>query len=497
MLRPLLATILLTLVLAARIFVQAAPPLQDADLAPVAAQEVVSTCDALITRAMDTAGESCGTLDRNEACYGNNLVQAELQENVTDVFGTTGDVAPLLSLKRVITTPLNEEDETWGIAVFKAQANIPDTLPGQNVTFLLFGDTTVDNPTPDMRAVTISTGIGQLKCNNAPPSALLIQSPEGQKVAMNINGADITLGSTIYLTSVINDKLTIATIEGSAGITAFGNTQTALPGTQIELPLGNSVGAAYGLSVIGPPSEPQPFDTTGLSRIPLQLLPRPVLLPISSTGAPTATATTEGDCTPRADWQFTYTVRPNDSVSLISSLAGISIAELIEGNCLPSSGLILVGQKLVVPNNVPTPRPVTPRPQPTATDAPPNNNPPPDNNPPPTTEAPPPQAEPTGPNFRVDDSSIDQGECTTVRWDSDNIKEVYFEGQGVTGHGSRQVCPTETSSYTLTVVWPDNSRHNYGVRVAVIPTGPVCGNNVCEEGENTNSCDEDCPIIIY
>ena len=56
----------------------------------------------------------------------------------------------------------------WGIAVLKAQANLPDALPGQNVTFLLFGDTTVDNPSPDMHAVTVSTRIGTTNCADVP-----------------------------------------------------------------------------------------------------------------------------------------------------------------------------------------------------------------------------------------------------------------------------------------------------------------------------------------
>src|SRR5690606_20836366 len=32
----------------------------------------------------------------------------------------------------------------WGVALMQIQANLPDTLPGQNVTFLLFGDVTIE-----------------------------------------------------------------------------------------------------------------------------------------------------------------------------------------------------------------------------------------------------------------------------------------------------------------------------------------------------------------
>ena len=107
----------------------------------------------------------------------------------------------LLAVRRLSTSPLNMNTRDWGIAVVKAQANLPDALPGQNVTFLLFGDTTVDNPSPDMRAVTVSTRIGGTNCADAPNTGVLIQSPQGSQVAMNINGADVTLGSTAFVTT--------------------------------------------------------------------------------------------------------------------------------------------------------------------------------------------------------------------------------------------------------------------------------------------------------
>jgi hypothetical protein len=54
--------------------------------------------------------------------------------------------------------------------------------------------------------------------------------------------------------------------------------------------------------------------------------------------------------------------------------------------------------------------------------------------------------------FYADRYTIAPGECTTVRWDVEGIKEVYFQGNGVTGHDSRLVCPAATTTYTLRVV---------------------------------------------
>ena len=159
------------------------------------------TCDQLVTLATTTVGVVCNNLGRNQACYGNKLVTVDFRPNVNASFTQSGDKVDLLSIQRLQTSALNRATNDWGIAILKAQADLPDALPGQNVTFLLFGDTSIDNPSPDMRAVTVQTRIGAVECANAPASAVMIQSPEGSQVSMNINGADVTLGSTAYITA--------------------------------------------------------------------------------------------------------------------------------------------------------------------------------------------------------------------------------------------------------------------------------------------------------
>src|SRR5690606_15410768 len=115
------------------------------------------TCSELVTLAETSVGLVCDALGRNQACYGNRTVNVEFQPDTNFTFQQSGDVVDLLAVSRLSTAPLNRETRDWGIAVLKAQANLPDAMPGRNVTFLLFGDTTIDNPTPDMRAVTVRT----------------------------------------------------------------------------------------------------------------------------------------------------------------------------------------------------------------------------------------------------------------------------------------------------------------------------------------------------
>lgn len=113
---------------------------------PTYAQSDDAACPALVEQALFQLGGSCTNLDRNSACYGFNRVDATFSQSVApDFFSKPSDRTQLASLKTIQTAPLDLALQQWGIAVMNAQANVPDTLPGQAVTFLLMGDTQVEN----------------------------------------------------------------------------------------------------------------------------------------------------------------------------------------------------------------------------------------------------------------------------------------------------------------------------------------------------------------
>jgi hypothetical protein len=67
-------------------------------------------------------------------------------------------------------------------------------------------------------------------------------------------------------------------------------------------------------------------------------------------------------------------------------------------------------------------------------------------------------------DFSVDRAIIDAGECVTFLWRVEGVKAVYFfqegerwEDHGVVGEGSRQVCPSRTTTYHLRVVKRDDT----------------------------------------
>ncbi len=117
-------------------------------IAPGMAQDD-GACPALIELALEEVGENCDALNRNTACYGFNRVNASFTESVgDDFFAVPTDRSGLNTLQTIRTAPLDVNSETWGVAAMSVQANIPNTLPGQAVIFLLLGDAEVTNAVP-------------------------------------------------------------------------------------------------------------------------------------------------------------------------------------------------------------------------------------------------------------------------------------------------------------------------------------------------------------
>jgi len=81
-------------------------------------------------------------------------------------------------------------------------------------------------------------------------------------------------------------------------------------------------------------------------------------------------------------------------------------------------------------------------------------------------------------NFWADRTSINSGECVTLQWAVEGIREVYYLGsgslyEGVTGSGSRSECPTTTTTYTLRVIKIDGTTTDRSVTITVNVIAPV------------------------
>ena len=85
------------------------------------------------------------------------------------------------------------------------------------------------------------------------------------------------------------------------------------------------------------------------------------------------------------------------------------------------------------------------------------------------------------PVFRADKAELAAGECTTLRWDVENVEAVFLNrGSGdnpVVGHDTLVICPDDTYIYTLRVVNKDKSERRFAVTVKVAECGgaPIIG----------------------
>jgi hypothetical protein len=163
------------------------------------------TCPAVVNEALTQLGDRCGELERNIACYGNNNVQAAFNADFTQTmptafFSQPSDQTDITPLEQISTSSLDLELNEWGIAVLKLQADVANTLPGQLVTFLLLGNVNVENAgRGTMQSFYLSTGIGPPRCEDVTDNVLMVQTPHGMTVDLDVNGAHLEVGSTILL----------------------------------------------------------------------------------------------------------------------------------------------------------------------------------------------------------------------------------------------------------------------------------------------------------
>lgn len=228
-------------------------------LAVVTVVAQTGDCPAIVDSAMDALDRVCTQAGRNQVCYGNVSITAQFQTEATGViFEQVGDIISVADIQSMQLSPMDEENGVWGLALMKLQANIPDTVPGQNVTFLLFGDVQItsaldqyDNidATP-MQAFYLQTGVGDAGCEEAPESGLLVQTPEGiNEIVFNINGVDVAMGSTILFQAQPNQDMSVSALEGSAMINIDGEIFSAVEGTQLRVLLDESLQALEAVGV--------------------------------------------------------------------------------------------------------------------------------------------------------------------------------------------------------------------------------------------------------
>ncbi|MGQ9888312.1 MAG: SH3 domain-containing protein [Aggregatilineales bacterium] len=169
--------------------------------APAAVQSQAApsaSCPALVQRALLEVGDNCDALGRNTACYGFVRVNATFQvEQPPGFFTDPADQAELSVLQSIQTVPLDTSRQEWGIAVLNVQANLPTSLPGQAVVFLLFGDVSLESAVSPADVYTSAEPVSatvlvsaNLRSGPSTASSVLASAPAGTQVLADALSAD-------------------------------------------------------------------------------------------------------------------------------------------------------------------------------------------------------------------------------------------------------------------------------------------------------------------
>jgi hypothetical protein len=145
------------------------------------------TCDDAIAELDDALAPGvCDALGLGAACLATRSVSATPRTG-TIRFTNPGDQAALNNLRRMITVP----QEGAAVLLGGTAAN--------PVKVLVFGDTTTTPSGTQPRSVfTLRARNGQPTCERSR-SGMILQTPNGQKGTLVVNGVTINLGSTAYV----------------------------------------------------------------------------------------------------------------------------------------------------------------------------------------------------------------------------------------------------------------------------------------------------------
>ncbi len=244
-----------------------------------------TTCPAIVETALEAADQLCKDVGRNQICYGNVKLDATAQSDTDGfAFEQIGDVEDVVNLASLEVAPLDEETGEWGIAIMRLQASLPDTLPGQNVTFVIFGDVElVNNVTPEqvesgefspMQSFYMTTGIGDARCREAPQSGMLVQTPKGiGQINFVLNEVEVQMGSTIFFQAENNRNITLSTLEGSAVLSTpqYSDVYPVVAGTKFNINV-----LPEDSRIIPIPELPDAYELAALQALPIGLLEREI-----------------------------------------------------------------------------------------------------------------------------------------------------------------------------------------------------------------------------
>jgi LysM repeat protein len=326
--------------------------------AAVVAAQTAGDCPTIVENSLASVADLCGLLGRNSACYGSSMVKSTpfTDPPPADFFQNPGDRSELVQFREINPQPLDELTGSFGTAVVNAQANLPNTLPGQGVIFLLMGDARLTNEVPvgsadqtPFQSFYFLPGLPNSKCYQAEPM-LTILTPGNVSVTINFNGAKTEFSPSTLLTITPS----VCTIH--RGYITRGEKKTNLLANQsvdihIE-PNGTIVvEGARGISereyergvaiqeALNGLAQANDWSQQYILNPPDQFDPEPTDEPVAEV---TSIPPTPDSCTP-------YIVSQGDTLRKIGLLYGVTAQAIAEANQITDPNLISAGQVLCIP----------------------------------------------------------------------------------------------------------------------------------------------------
>ena len=125
----------------------------------------------------------------------------------------------------------------------------------------------------EMQAFTLRNGMNDPACAEAPESGILIQTPLAiERVSLLINEVEVRIIGTIFV-QTRGDVLTVFTLDGTVGVSAFGSAWRVPPGASVDTPL-NSQHIARDV-----PEQPTPYRFASVQALPVSILPQVISIP--------------------------------------------------------------------------------------------------------------------------------------------------------------------------------------------------------------------------
>lgn len=97
-------------------------------------------CPELVQSALQLTRNRCETLGRNQVCYGHSTLEAASRPgNQGFSFEVPGDIEDVIEMQSLSLSAMDTVLGVWGVILMEVQAGLD--VVGQDVTFVLFGDT--------------------------------------------------------------------------------------------------------------------------------------------------------------------------------------------------------------------------------------------------------------------------------------------------------------------------------------------------------------------